>query len=583
MTQFSTYFQTRLIELKQTIKEAPGIPSQTQEKLSAIVNNIGQEFNNRQRPVQLTFDTARNDQVNAQSQLDKMEARLLAANLDRDQAYAQVTELRLKKQKSIERLTQVTQDLRQINEDLLKQVEFQEEQLKGKRALWMEKNPGSSARRSAMNAAIRDPFSSPSAGMGSGVQKGKGKNKGNFAGMMGPMGSIGSPTASTAGSITGSVKGGSFGKTNTPSLPFNTAFNASVENTSLASQTPFESPPVNQTPVAGRLRRRGALPTGNLTQLAHAQSQVTRESILNSLASLPKNTEPGSPEALQSRALVLHSSNVTAGADDPGPKYESKFTQLYELAEDWCKRYASIPNLENDQAIARSNDVLWAYMMNCTYPGHRQDSHVHVMSLLQDPKCRYLFTMRMAVNYCIRDIMTLEEFETFSPEIEATLTQCKKALLARGLANEVRQSIIDRQSKAIEEITKHESFAEFRSSRLNHHTKQLRDMLGPLLNNHISRSDAGKQLGRLAAKAFDICTSLHTSFLTFQVYFPETSTKFNAATMVAKDQAGMDPMQLQLAQIRLKLVITPVVTMRDDRGTTIRAKNLHKAHVLTMT
>ena len=62
----------------------------------------------------------------------------------------------------------------------------------------------------------------------------------------------------------------------------------------------------------------------------------------------------------------------------------------------------------------------------------------------------------------------------------------------------------------------------------------------------------------------------------------ETASKFNAATMISKDQPNVDAMQLQIHQTRLKLVITPVVTMRDDRGTTIKAKNLHHSTVLTM-
>jgi hypothetical protein len=151
-----------------------------------------------------------------------------------------------------------------------------------------------------------------------------------------------------------------------------------------------------------------------------------------------------------------------------------------------------------------------------------------------------------------------------------------------GLANEVRQNIIDNQAKAVQSVVGSSDYNTFRSNQLIYHTKRLRDMLGPMLNMNCARAEAGRDLGAIAVQAWDICVQMHTSFLTFQVYFPETSTKFTASTMEAKDQRDRDPMQLQIAQIRLKLVITPVVTMRDDRGTTIRAKNLHKSSVLTM-
>lgn len=103
-----------------------------------------------------------------------------------------------------------------------------------------------------------------------------------------------------------------------------------------------------------------------------------------------------------------------------------------------------------------------------------------------------------------------------------------------------------------------------------------------MLNDSISREGPGKDLGAICFAAWDLSASMHTSHLTFQVFFPETASKFSAASMMAKDQPNMRPMDLQVRQTRLKLVITPVVTMRDDRGTTIKAKNLHHSTVLTM-
>jgi hypothetical protein len=104
-------------------------------------------------------------------------------------------------------------------------------------------------------------------------------------------------------------------------------------------------------------------------------------------------------------------------------------------------------------------------------------------------------------------------------------------------------------------------------------------MLGPLLNVGASRSDAGKGLGAIAVAAWDLSVKMHTSCRSFQVYFPETSSRFTPAIMVAKE-ARVD--LLHMRQARLMLVITPVITMRDDRGTTIVTKNLHMSNVLIM-
>jgi hypothetical protein len=126
------------------------------------------------------------------------------------------------------------------------------------------------------------------------------------------------------------------------------------------------------------------------------------------------------------------------------------------------------------------------------------------------------------------------------------------------------------------------NFGTYRQEQLKFHTKRLRDILGPLLNADCARAQAGKELGTIAVTAWDLSVKMYTSQLTFQIYFPETTAKFSAATMVARD-SEVEPLKLQIQQVRLKLVVTPVITMRDDRGTTIRAKNLHMSNVLTMT
>lgn len=142
--------------------------------------------------------------------------------------------------------------------------------------------------------------------------------------------------------------------------------------------------------------------------------------------------------------------------------------------------------------------------------------------------------------------------------------------------------MIDQQSKAVQSVVSSADYSKFRAKKLGEHTKRLRDMLGPLLNQNAVRSEAGGDLGAIAVTTWELSVKMNTSHLTFQIYFPETAAKFSAATMIAKDNSGVDPMSLQIKQNRLKLVITPVITMRDDRGTTIKAKSLHYSNVLLM-
>ena len=135
----------------------------------------------------------------------------------------------------------------------------------------------------------------------------------------------------------------------------------------------------------------------------------------------------------------------------------------------------------------------------------------------------------------------------------------------------------------MQSIIDSKKYHDFRVERLHHHTKKLRDMLGALLNSGSKRSEAGAGISTIASSSWDVAVKMYTSHLSFQIVFPECGGKFNASTMITRDE-GLDekPLALQIRQVRLKLVITPVITMRDDRGHSIIAKNLQNAHVLTM-
>ncbi|KAF4628284.1 hypothetical protein G7Y89_g9866 [Cudoniella acicularis] len=559
--QLSVYLQERLAQLQTRIKHTPGIPTNVQNLLIEECRTIGQEFNEQQRHLKHQIEVIQNENIQLSAQLLDAQEKLKTSIQDRDTLQSRVDKLLQEAEKSDKEWDIAMQHLQATNASLMEKIAMQEEQLKGKRALWLDSNPHASAqRRDAMKATIRDPFHSPSASGNSGVGS--------------QMSNIDSPAPS----------------------PLKSSFSGT-----------FSGPPPQMAPSGAptgpaipRGPRRRAhlniqLPVGKAEQRSHMALPASWQKF-PSTANKIFNTEPGDtpPAPPPSMALVVHTK-----AEDPAEDYTNAFGKLYALIEGWVKTYANEPNVTNDQKVARSNDVLWAYMMNCTYPGHRQDSHTHVMALLSEPQTRYWFMMRMCVTYCVKDIISIKTFYSYSDLVNKQLEEVRTKLQERGksdrtsmtvemlivfqgLANEARQGLVDQQARAVQSIISAGNYQAYRSTQLAYHTKRLRDMLGPMLNDNISRQAAGKDLGAIAVTAWELSVKMHTSHLTFQVYFPETAAKFMAATMVAKDQPHTDPMELQIRQTRLKLVITPVITMRDDRGTTIKAKNLHHSTVLTM-
>lgn len=121
----------------------------------------------------------------------------------------------------------------------------------------------------------------------------------------------------------------------------------------------------------------------------------------------------------------------------------------------------------------------------------------------------------------------------------------------------------------------------FRSAQIEKYSKTIKGIAGPFLNYDASQTIAGQELAHTIMKAWDLSAKMHAAQVSFQNIYPETGGRFTAATMVAKD-CPKDGMQLQREQARIKLVICPAITMRDDRGTSITAKAVIHSDVLVM-
>ncbi|KAI9646904.1 hypothetical protein NHQ30_004904 [Ciborinia camelliae] len=269
---------------------------------------------------------------------------------------------------------------------------------------------------------------------------------------------------------------------------------------------------------------------------------------------------------------------------DQSIEFTNEFAKLFGSMEGWCREYACTPNLSADRTIASTNQNLWTYMMSLTYKDP-QSAHSHVMALLGNENTRYWFVMRMALEYCFNQIMSINAFQRYNHSVHDHLASIKERLTSKPIASaEKRQELVAEQSALIKSVINSPDYVSFRNDALVHHTKCLRDMLGPLMNKGCSRTKAGGDLGVMIISSMELGAKMWTAKLSFQIVFPDLlGVKYTAGTMIAKDHPKDNPYQLQTKQKRLKLVMTPSITMRDDNSITIIAKNLHKANVLLMT
>lgn len=216
--------------------------------------------------------------------------------------------------------------------------------------------------------AIGDPFNSPTTNSTHGYDS------------SGNLGGLGSPNKSSNRQSFSAMSSGAMVSFAQPSL-------------SAGRQNSF---PLQPAPSHGSMRRRPNLqPNRPLPAIDYQPAcDIGQRKIYN--------TEPGSrgEDDRGSKALVRYRPDLDGLNDDEiSSLFKAEFSKFFSLAEGWVRIYCSEPNMANDQKIARSNQSLWAFMMNCTYPGNEQAAHSHVVTLIKDRNSRYWFCMRMVSDF----------------------------------------------------------------------------------------------------------------------------------------------------------------------------------------
>lgn len=286
----------------------------------------------------------------------------------------------------------------------------------GAQVLWMGQNPASSikSRRSTRNFE-QNPLTSPSVASSATY---------NVSGMSGLGSSDTTPFKGPTGQSFNQSSPSGYNQSNKG--PIGHSFHPSSSsgynqsNTGLIGQSfnhsPSSSYSQSNSGPSKEIRRRPNLPTQKPVRgLANVP-----DSPWEAESSRAFNTEPGDTPiaAPRSNALVLSSE----GGEDPSLFYQKELAELYQLIEGWAMAYCTTPKISNDQAIARTNQTLWDFMMGCTYDGQRQDAHTHLTTLLNNARSRPWFVFRMGVQYIVNDIFSVTSYKNFSPQVGAELS-----------------------------------------------------------------------------------------------------------------------------------------------------------------
>ncbi|CCU81751.1 hypothetical protein BGHDH14_bgh05015 [Blumeria hordei DH14] len=263
--------------------------------------------------------------------------------------------------------------------------------------------------------------------------------------------------------------------------------------------------------------------------------------------------------------------------------FEILFQELLDMIQKWCLTYAYEPNACNDTLIPAQNSHLWNYMISCISTGDREVNEKKVKDFMNHTSTRYLFVMRMITTYIFENLLSISNFYGFIEGTTEKLVEYMDKMGEKGITTVDRQNLIEQRDSAIKAILNHEDYSSWRSNKLKQHIAYLRDILSQFLSENCDHTSAGRELGAITIKAFSIFSSIHCSGLAFKIKFPEITSKFNTSTMIDHDQTCAQNYAQRTSKRLLKLVVTPLITILDYRGTVMKEKTLHRAKVLTVT
>ncbi|KAH7635709.1 hypothetical protein B0T09DRAFT_27117 [Sordaria sp. MPI-SDFR-AT-0083] len=295
-------------------------------------------------------------------------------------------------------------------------------------------------------------------------------------------------------------------------------------------------------------------------------------------------------------AIFIPPTGRTHGDDGPTATPSSTFcSQLTHLLTVVIRAFThkyfakSMPEIES--RLRKENSSLFLYMCDLVYPGRgRKIGESHVSYLLNDDVSRPYLVERLLVQYITATMLQSDGWTGYEPSVDKEMASLSARLKdPSGTTNHSktheRQAMVNRQAELVQKMVQHPKWAEFKNYKVNDHYQKFKKMVGPFLPpgpKSEVRDEALFDLFSIAERAWAIAQMGWESRMTYVYLWSETCSKFVEASHQALNSETGGQV-LQQRQMRISLVVTPGVTMRDDsRGMNIGTKLVRRSDVLVM-
>ncbi|KAI0131371.1 hypothetical protein F4814DRAFT_445509 [Daldinia grandis] len=242
-----------------------------------------------------------------------------------------------------------------------------------------------------------------------------------------------------------------------------------------------------------------------------------------------------------------------------------------------------------DLMLEKRETTTWNYLLSLVY-SNRSQAKNHMLYLLGVPSYRPYIIMRIALDYLFKKVISPDIFLGIDRNLDSHLIALQEKITtfhhSGGRANpRDRQRVIDEHARIVTHALKDSRIELFKKESIERHAHMMAIIMQPLRSISVTDKDAIKPLRVMVSATWEVSAKVWMSGMTLHYTFPECACKFAEGTMepVNGSALGLTPAELQMSQTRVSFVVSPVLSVRDERNENeLEYHGIKKAQVLVM-
>ncbi|KAI2778828.1 hypothetical protein F4815DRAFT_224681 [Daldinia loculata] len=242
-----------------------------------------------------------------------------------------------------------------------------------------------------------------------------------------------------------------------------------------------------------------------------------------------------------------------------------------------------------DLMLEKREATTWNYLLSLVY-SNRSQAKNHMLYLLGVPSYRPYIIMRVALDYLFKKVISPDIFLGIDRNLDSHLIALQEKITtfhrSGGRANpRDRQRVIDEHARIVTHALKDSRIELFKKESIERHAHMMAIIMQPLRSISVTDKDAIKPLRVMVSATWEVSAKVWVSGMTLHYTFPECACKFAEGTMepVNGPALGLTPAELQMSQTRVSFVVSPVLSVRDERNENeLEYHGIKKAQVLVM-